>query len=115
MYAESTMEGPCAVFEVALLPMLKYTGASGFVESDNYPQEVMELDLGPRGAEDLVCDERSAQMPAPGDVKEEEGWSDQHRTEQGDGNDAAEITLEKMRRRVGGLDDQIATIVRRCS
>jgi len=114
IYAESTMEGPCAIFEVALLPMLKYTGGSGFVEGDNYQQEVMELDLGARGAEDLLCDEREARMAAPGDVKEEEeeqGWSE---SEQGDGNDAAEITLEKMRRRVGGLDDQIATIVRRC-
>jgi hypothetical protein len=55
VYGEASMEQGCAVLEVALIPMLRITGMSGFVAPQAGGGQVMEMSMGWAAAEDLVC------------------------------------------------------------
>ena len=97
VYGEASMEQGCAVVEVALLPMLRITGMSGFVAPSPRPpapldavagaagpREVMEICRGWAAVEGLLCgpgfvetaevDEEAAKdaAAAAGDVPEDD-------------------------------------------
>ena len=56
VYGEASMERGCAVLEVALIPMLRITGMSGFVKQHAAAaDEVMEVRMGWAAAAELVC------------------------------------------------------------
>jgi hypothetical protein len=56
VYGEASMERPCAIVEIALIPSLRITGMAGFVATGSQGgAEVMELALGWAGVEDLLC------------------------------------------------------------
>lgn len=111
IYGESSLEKPCAILEVTLMPKLRITNMNGFVEdeTDDGYRNVTELTLDRRGLAELLT--------AEGCDGFEDAWINDRGEETGEDSGSAEevqdLDVDLLRKNVGGLDDQIGAIVRR--
>ena len=112
VYGEATMEQPVAILEVALIPSLKITSMKGFVESndnaEHHPLPAL-VELNAQAREDLLT--------GPGFAGYAEEIEEQRQTsaweEVIEDDERLDVDVDSLRRNVGGLDEQLAAIVRR--
>ena len=112
VYGEATLEAPCAILEVALIPSLKITSMKGFVESNENAEHASLpalVSLNAQAQQDLLTG-----PGFPGYAEEAESARKTSLWEEvTDDDQRLDIDVDSLRTNVGGLDEQLAAIVRR--
>jgi len=112
VYGEATLVEPCAILEIALIPSLKITSMKGFVESNENAEHAALpalVSLNAQARQDLLT--------GPGFPGYAEEVESERRTslweEAADDDERLDIDVNSLRTNVGGLDEELASIVRR--
>ena len=112
VYGEATLEDACVILEVALIPSLKITSMKGYVPSnENHEHAALpaRVELNEQARYELLTG-----PGFPGYHEEVEtrrqtsAWKEEIEDDQ-----RLDIDVDSLRRNVGGLDEELATIVRR--